>query len=100
MDPDLTPEKAKTLSCQWEAISKQQGLLHKLSPPPKDSSIAYLKRGKEPDNQSAGKAAAKPNDIDHKTSPNAHDVGRDTTRGSSVLLTRSSFHRCKKKSYF
>ena len=46
MDPDLTLEKAKTLSCQRESVREQQGLLHKSYPPPEDSSIAFLSRGK------------------------------------------------------
>ena len=46
MDPDLTLEKAKTLSRQREAVREQQGLLHKSSPPPEDSSITFLRRGK------------------------------------------------------
>lgn len=56
MDPDLTLEKAKTFSCQREAIREQQGLLHKPSPLPEDSSINFLKRGKGQAHKSAGRA--------------------------------------------
>ena len=46
MDPDLTLEKMKMLSRRREAVREQQGLLHKSPPPPEDSSIAFLRRGK------------------------------------------------------
>ena len=58
MDPDLTLEKAKTLSRQREVVREQQGLLHKSSPLPED---AFLRRGKGQAHMSAGRVGAKTN---------------------------------------
>ena len=95
MDPDLTLEKAKILSRQREADREQQGLLHKTSPPPEDSSIAFLRRGKGQAHRPAGRAGAKTKD--HRAQSKGTQCGKEPYSQQQCPANQVECHRCKKK---
>ena len=100
MDPDLTLEKAKTLSRQQEAVKEQQGLLHKSSPPPEDSSIAFLSRGKGQVHRPAGRARAKTNDHRARFKGKCTRCGKGPHSRQQCPANLVECHRCKKKGHF
>ena len=97
MEPDLTLEKAKTLSRQREAVREQEGLLRKSSPPPEDSSIAFLSRGKGQAHRPAGRAGAKTKDHRAQSKGKCTRCGKGPHSRQQCPANLVECHRCRKK---
>ena len=97
MDPDLTLGKAKMINHQRKAIREQQGLFTNPLVCQRIPQLPSSRGGKGQPIIQLGEWEPNPMIIDHRPSPNAHDVGEDPTHSSSVLLIMLSITDAKKR---
>ena len=98
MDSELTLEKAKTLSCQREAIQEQQVLLNST---PTTREIDFVRRGKGPDKKShQSRKSSNTSTLSPPHKSKCTRCGRGPHSRQQCPANSVECHKCKKKGHF